>query len=1418
MFGSVGLFLMTPERWREIEDVFHSCLEQDPAERKVTLDEITTRDPELAKEVDKLLHQFELAESFIEEPITPSAKGEVFAALFDDSDLDPLIGKTLGAYRIEREIGRGGMGAVYEATRSDGEFRRKAAIKVVKRGVDTDFVLRRFRNERQILAALDHPYITRLIDGGTTDDGRPYFVMDLIDGEPLYAFADGNRLSLNDRLLLFGRICQAVEYAHERRIIHRDLKPGNIFVASDGSPRLLDFGIAKLLDAELAIDTLQPTATAIRMMTVDYASPEQVRGETVTYASDVYSLGVILYELLSGRRPYRIESRNSLEAAKAVCDQEPLPPSQALDDQSLPTPTARNGSGKSGQELAGARNGSPTDIENLLAGDLDNIVMRALRKDPAERYPSVAELRKDLERYLGGENIDITPFVSHPKEDARDGSKVLAVLPLSFLASGLDAEQDEDSAYLTIGIADAIISKLAGISGLTVRPTSSIARFNGKTLNPLRVGRELDTDFVLDGRIRRFGGRIRVSFQLLEVGKGAAVWAGHFDESSKDILELEDAVSENVVKVLTPQLTGAEKRRVARRGTNDARAHDAYLRGRFYWNHFTGSSIGMALEGFKEAVEIDPNYALAHVGIADYHMWSAIYGLTPSAVSLDRCEEAARKAIAIDDRLGEAYATLGLVLSSRFDYEESEECFKRALALNPGYSLSHEWYAALLISTGRKDEGRKEIEVAIQLDPLSVRTQVLFTWYLYQLRDFDRALERAREIVRPDPNFAQGQTQLAYIASQAGHCEEALAAGEIAGQLAPGLSLATFERACVFASCGQPERAAELRDELVERAKHEDVKPLFLGYASLAADDKAAAVEYFKEAIAEYDPWLVWFPTEPRLDPVRDDPEFAPVFAALRERQAAQRRRSGTSAVHDRNTADAFHQAETQIHESRHRFGRKLKAAGLFAALLIIGFTVLHFSGIFPFQRLFGSGQPIVHAGKTVAVLPFRNETGDPANDYLVSGMADSIAGTLGLFDDLRVISQTTINKIGPETPPMDAGKRIGADTVVVGIVTRENNELKVDTKVLDVATGGTVTEFSLAESADGMAELQAGLQTRLLKTFGIAGQTDAVKRSFTESGRAFDLYLKGEFDRHRSTPRGISESIENYKKAIENDPNYALAFQGLALSYRSAPAFGVLPPEEAYPKARDAALTALRLDPTLSTPYVTLASIQATYDWDFKGAEQQYLEAIRRAPNSAEAHYSYGNFLVAMERTDEAMSEYRTAQQADPLNLNVATNISWALYVAGRYDEATGQITQVIERDPTFARAYLNLGEIQQQQGKFAQAVESVKKAFELSKDPLTEMALGHVYATAGRKKEALGIALSLEDRVRKGEVSAFLPAVIYAGLDDKDKAFYWLERAFQQRSNWLTLLKAGHRLKNLHGDPRFDDLLNRVGFPANK
>jgi len=242
--------------------------------------------------------------------------------------------------------------------------------------------------------------------------------------------------------------------------------------------------------------------------------------------------------------------------------------------------------------------------------------------------------------------------------------------------------------------------------------------------------------------------------------------------------------------------------------------------------------------------------------------------------------------------------------------------------------------------------------------------------------------------------------------------------------------------------------------------------------------------------------------------------------------------------------------------------------------------------------------------------------------------------------------------------------------------------------------------------------------------------------------------------------------------------------------------------------------MKALAIDPTLGSAHVPLASIKFVWDWDFAGAEIEYKEAIRLSPNNAEAHYSYGNALVALGRADDALTELRIAQQLDPLSNTIASNTAWALYIAGRLDEAEAQIRQVLARDPNFARAHLVLGEIYLERGKYDLAIASFQNSRQLAGDPLTDMAIGHAYGVAGRSAEAKKVAAELEAKVMKKEVSAFLPAVVYAGLNEKDKSFYWLERAYQERSNWLTLLKVGRRMKNLHGDPRFDDLLKRVGF----
>ena len=376
---------MEPERWRQIEDLFQGALDREPHRRAAFLDSACAGDACLRHEIESLLSSFERG-GFTETPAFIEG-----VKLLEESDERSLAGQNIGPYRVIRRIGQGGMGAVYLAARADQVFHKEVAIKLIKRGQDSEDVIRRFRGERQILANLDHPNITRLLDGGTTDDGLPYFVMEYIQGQPMDSYCDSNKLDTTQRLRLFQSVCAAVHFAHQHLVIHRDIKPGNILVTSEGVPRLLDFGIAKLLAAEASV--ADPTLTIVRRMTPESASPEQVRGENITTASDVYSLGVLLYKLLSGHGPYRWAGRSKDEFERVICEEAAEKPSTVID---------RAEGTSTGQSVSETREGSPDKLRRRLRGDLDNIVLMALRKEPQRRYSSVLQLSDDIRRHLEG--------------------------------------------------------------------------------------------------------------------------------------------------------------------------------------------------------------------------------------------------------------------------------------------------------------------------------------------------------------------------------------------------------------------------------------------------------------------------------------------------------------------------------------------------------------------------------------------------------------------------------------------------------------------------------------------------------------------------------------------------------------------------------------------------------------------------------------------------------------------------------------------------------------------------------------------------------------------------------------------------------------------------------------------------------
>ena len=1443
--------LMSPDRWREIEEVFQAAVEVPPERRASFLASRCGNDPELFAEVSQLLNFDESAADFIERPIwtdsaflNTSAKQELSNSIdpsTGNGDRDNFLGKTIGVYRLEREIGRGGMGAVYLAERADGEFQQRVAIKLIKRGMDSDFIIRRFRHERQILASFEHPFIARLLDGGTTEDSVPYFVMEYVKGETLYNYADNKKLDLRNRLKLFQKVCSAIDYAHEKRIIHRDIKPSNILINSTGSPKLLDFGIAKILDPNLIHESINPTASMLRMMTPDYASPEQVQGGDVTPQSDIYSLGVLLYELLTGHKPYNFGGRALHEVSRVICEVLPLPPSEIVTHSENLLPQY---SGTTNRYLTVRATSEKQLVEDLSKG-LDNIVMKAIAKDPIDRYESVGEFSRDISRYLSGASVEAPPF-SAPKPSTPDAflrvpqnSKSLAVLPFKFL--NLGPAGDTDDSFLGLGLADSLITRLSKVRRFVVRPTSSILSFSEDVIDPIRAGRDLNVDYIIDGSIKKAGDRLRVTIQLLSVADNAAIWATSIDETLSDVLTLEDTLSNRVIEVLLPQLTGGELEEFVKRGTESPEAFEHYLRGRYYFNSFTEDGFAKAFVSFHSAIAADPSYAHAYAGIADYYNWLGIVGVLPPQDCFQPAITAATKAIELDDSLSEGHASLGFSLhAGNYDWAKAEYHLRRAIDLNRSNANAYVWYSIVLFTEGRFDEGLEFARRGVEIDPLTPFNHHNVGWGLYYARRFDEAATQYRRVVSEFPTYGFGYYGLSKIHRLNGETRLAIAENDRAKELMGESVFSLLSEAESYAADGQKEIARQKVDALEEMSSERYVSPYQLALAYCYLGDYEAAIQRLRDAAEIKEAWLNWLGVEPAFDPIRGDKRFDEVLEMTGYRMFFKN--FSTSAVDvdkDPEVAEMrnkLHDLTTLVIDESDQTDDGIKtvepvartAKWPFAVMAVMALIAIVWAGYHFFieEREPRGTVILAPAGfqnPSIVVVPFT--TDDKINSNVGVGFADSLTQKLGSIKTLRVLSASSGRAIDPNFP-QEIGRDLGVAFVLKGRLEQgASDSITIHTDLINTATGTPLWSESFVANNGDLSGAQPKIAEKLwmsLRLDPLPLERQQISKTFTNSPVAYQQYLVGRSLMADRSARNLRAAIDYFGEALKIDPEFVLAYIGLADAYALLNLYDIDPPPDAYEKAKSYIQRALAIDETLAEAHATLAYIKFYGERNRETAELEFRRAIQLNPSYAQAHHWFALALAAMDDRIEAISEAQIAEQLDPRSPAVKAAQAMTYAFNGQYPEAIAECDAALEIDSRFLPAFRVKRWTYVAMKDFGAAKASFQEELEYSGGSLDEPGwrVIEVQVTAPSEDRPAKLRL-LEEAIVSPDIQqnhrflSFEVALAYNALGEKEKALDWLERSEAANSHSFNYLEVDPRIQNLKDEPRFKKLVQKLRNP---
>jgi len=749
-------------------------------------------------------------------------------------------GDRLGPYEIIAPIGAGGMGEVYRAR--DPRLDRDVAIKVLPAEVSGDpQALARFEREAKAVAALSHPNILAIFDVGSAE-GRNYAVTELLEGETLRVRLNSGALPWRKAAELGTAIAEGLAAAHSKNVVHRDVKPDNLFLTSDGRVKILDFGLAKMPQAATGADetvTQGITQAGMIMGTVGYMSPEQVRGTPAGPASDIFSLGCVLYEMFSSKRAF--QGQTAAETMSSIL-RDPLP------------------------DLTTSVRDMPSELGRLIA--------HCLEKNPEERFQSARDLAFGLKAAL---TSPVSGASGAPAEPVKLANSI-AVLPF------VNASRDPDTEYLCDGITESIINSLVQLSQLKVTPRGTVFRYKGKDIDPQAIGRELNVRVVLTGRVMQRGETLVVSTELVDVAEGSQLWGERYNRKLADIFELEEEIARKISESLRMKLTGEEQKRLGKRYTENSEAYQLYLRGRHYWIKRTIEGMTKGAEYFQQAIDLDPGYALAYAGLADCYIMLSSYIAIPPRDGYAKARSAATTAVALDPELAEGHVSWGFIrFLCDWDWLAGDRELRHAIELNPSYWQGPYWYAIVLAATGRHAEAEVQIRRAQELDPLSAAVGHVAGLISLLAGRFDQAVDRCLKGIEIDPGYPLLRLWLGMAYERQGRYQDALRELEIGAGLVGSIPLAVGPLGFTHAVSGNRTEAERLLQQLLALKEPMPADPYSVALIYTGLGDKAQAVEWLERAFQDRFGWFMLFAKgDTRIDSLRGDFRIKSILQRMR--------------------------------------------------------------------------------------------------------------------------------------------------------------------------------------------------------------------------------------------------------------------------------------------------------------------------------------------------------------------------------------------------------------------------------------------------------------------------------------------------------------------------------------------------------